>query len=89
MDYEWDERKRSANIAIHGVDFDAIKNFDWATCLTVPDERHSEGRYLSLGMIERRLYAVAYTWRDNAIRIISLRKANQREVKKYENHTSD
>ena len=88
MYYEWDEQKRSTNIDTHKVDFEAIRKFDWATCLTVPDERHSEERYLSLGLIGRRLHAVAYTWRDNAIRIISLRKANQREVNKYEDFIS-
>lgn len=88
MDYEWDENKRTINLTLHGVDFRDIENFDWATCFTVPDERFSENRYLSLGLMGQRLYAVAYAVRGNTIRIISLRKANKREGKRYENFTS-
>lgn len=86
--YEWDEDKRAMNITAHGVDFVSIENFDWATCLSVSDDRFDEYRYLSLGVIEQRLHAVAYTIRDNTIRIISLRKANRREVIKYEYYIS-
>jgi len=42
-----------------------------------------------MGMIEKRLFVVVYTPRHDAIRIVSARKANQREVKHYENSTLD
>lgn len=88
MNYEWDDKKRATNITRHGVDFIAIQNFDWATCLSIPDERFEENRYLALGLVNQRLFAVAYAVRNNTFRIISLRKANQREVRKYEYYTS-
>jgi len=50
---------------------------------------HSEERYQLLGMVEQRLFVVIYTLRHDAIRIISARKANQREVRRYENSTLD
>jgi uncharacterized DUF497 family protein len=40
-----------------------------------------------MGMIDRRLFVAVYTRRHDAIRIISARKANQREVAHYENRT--
>ena len=42
MDYEWKEHKRAINITRHWVDFKDIENFDWATCLSVPNERFSD-----------------------------------------------
>ena len=84
MNYEWDEQKRATNITKHGVDFVEIENFDWATALTILDTRFEESRYAALGLIENRLYAVAYTVREKSTRLISMRKANRREIKKYE-----
>jgi uncharacterized protein len=55
------------------------------------DTRRSYGeeRYQLTGMIERRLFVVVYTPRHDAMRIISARKANQREVRHYEDGTRD
>lgn len=85
MKYEWDEHKRAINITQHRVDFKDIENFDWATCLSVLDTRFEEPRYSALGLISNRVYFVAYT----IIRLISMRKANKREVKKYEDYSSN
>jgi len=48
---------------------------------------YDEERYQLLGMIEQRVFFVVYTVRNSVIRIISARKANQREVRDYENST--
>ncbi len=55
------------------------------------DPRHSYGedRYQLTGSIEGRLFVLVYTPRSDVIRIISARKANQREVKQYENRSHD
>lgn len=45
---------------------------------------YSETRYRALGSIFGRIYAMAFTYRGDRLRIISLRKANKREVKHYE-----
>ena len=52
------------------------------------DTRYSYGeeRYQLVGMIERRLFVLIYTSRNGAMRIISARKANQREIRYYEDH---
>jgi hypothetical protein len=55
------------------------------------DTRHSYGeeRYQLMGRIEQRLFVVVYTPRGDVIRIISARKANQREVRHYEDGTNE
>ncbi len=85
MQYEWDENKNAANKVKHGVDFSAAERFCWETALETIDDRadYDEKRWIALGLIGARLYVMIYTLRGNNIRIISLRKANHREVEHY------
>ena len=82
--YEWDESKRAANIAKHGVDFDAVNGFVWRTAILNPSPRGGEMRFAAAGYIGERVYRLIFTWRDGRIRIISLRRANRQEVRDYE-----
>ena len=50
---------------------------------------YGEERYQMVGMIGQRLFVLVYTPRHDALRIISARKASQREVKHYENSKHD
>ena len=84
MPYEWDEAKRRGNIGKHGIDFTAIRLFRWSTARREREFRHGEERLFALGYIGDRLHAVAYTRRGRNIRIISLRKANLREARRYD-----
>jgi uncharacterized DUF497 family protein len=78
---EWDDDKRAANLAKHGVDFGDAARFDWDRALEVEDARYDYGerRWRALGPIDGRLHALVYARRGDAIRVISLRKANARE----------
>ena len=82
MDYEWDEAKRAANLAKHGVDFPAAVAVLEARPPVFADERrdYGEPRYVALGGLDGRLLVVVFTLRGQAVRIISARKANAREV---------
>jgi uncharacterized DUF497 family protein len=84
MQFEWDVLKAAQNIAKHGVPFQyAVRVF--LDPLRLDDRRdYGEERRLTLGKIEGRLYVVAYTPRGNAIRLISARKANEREQREYD-----
>ena len=82
--YEWNEDKRRANLEKHGIDFSAVYDFDWATATFLPDDRSGEYRTKAYGLIEERLHLLVYTVREDRTRIISLRKANSREVRRYE-----
>jgi uncharacterized DUF497 family protein len=79
--YDWDEEKARANLARHGVRFEAIYRFDWAGAVRSEDARYDYGevRLVALGKIGDRAHVVVYTTRSEVIRIISLRKANRRE----------
>jgi uncharacterized protein len=84
--YEWDEAKRQANLAKHGVDFAEMANFDWTTADLREDRRtdYGERRIIATGWIGVRLFVGTVTPRAGRIRIIGLRKANPRERKRYD-----
>lgn len=90
--FEWDETKSDACFHERGFDFAYVAHvfFD-PNRLVREDTRHSYGekRYQLLGSIDGRLFVVVYTPRRGVMRIISARKANQREVKHYENRSQD
>lgn len=85
MKYEWDNAKNAENLLKHGVDFFIAHDFDWEFAELVGDSRHDYGeeRHIATSLIGERVYVMVYTLRGGNIRIISLRKANQREVKRY------
>lgn len=86
MRYEWDARKSRENSKRHGVAFDIIEAFDWPQAIEVLDDRfdYGEERWLAIGPIGTKLYAVAFTERgDDVIRVISLRPATKNERKAY------
>jgi len=82
VEYEWDEAKRLSNLAKHGVDFTSMATFGWESAARFPDSRkpYGEERWLALGMIGTRLHAVTFTSRSSRVRIIRLRKANNKEI---------
>ena len=87
MHFEWDERKNRAYIRKHGFDFaDAEEVFSGAL-LVFPslDDESAEERWIGIGTIRARVVVIVFTERDaETIRIISLRRATQREREQYE-----
>jgi uncharacterized DUF497 family protein len=79
--WEWDEDKRRANRAKHGLDFAEIDGFDWNGAITREDTRdgYGEQRFISTGDLGGRLHVCVWTWRAGKARLISLRRANARE----------
>ena len=86
MDITYDSSKDLLNMAKHDVSLREAKNLDWETLTERPDTRQNYGeqRFIGYGLIGQRLYCVVFTDRDNQRRIISLRKANDREKIYYE-----
>ena len=86
--WDWDDAKRQANLAKHGVDFALVDQFDWSLAFEGPDTRHDYGevRIRALGLIGQRVHVLIYTARAGAWRVISLRKANDREYQEWINH---
>lgn len=82
--YEWDEDKRRANLAKHGVDFAEIDSFDWETAVEALDSRHDEPRWVAIGYIGLRLHVVCFAVSESSIvRVISLRRATAQEQRCY------
>ncbi len=86
MKLEWDDRKRAKTIADRGLDFALVGAADWDTAFTREDTRkaYAEARFVTMAPIDGRLCVVAWCWRGDALRAISLRKANERERSRYE-----
>ncbi len=89
MKIEFDPAKNERNIRERGLSFDMATDVDWDSALIIEDDRrdYGERRFRAFGFIGDRLHAVVFTPREGGIRVISLRKANQREVKSYEQET--
>lgn len=89
MKIEFDPAKNERNIRERDLPFDKAAEFDWETASIIEDERRNYGerRFRAFGFIGDRLHAMVFTPREGGIRVISLRKANQREVKSYEQET--
>lgn len=86
MDISFDPAKDARNIPRRGLSFARAAEFDWDNALIKEDARrdYGERRFQALGMIDNRLHVLVFTPRVDRIHIISLRKANSREIRRYE-----
>jgi len=78
MEFEWDKTKRLTNLSKHGINFiDVPLVFD-GEIVTVEDERFSYGeqRFVTFGLLQRRVIAIVHTEREEYTRIISALKSN-------------
>jgi uncharacterized DUF497 family protein len=84
VEFEWDEAKRQANIAKHGIDFrDAEALFDGRPVVTRTTVRDGEVRAVTVGTLDGIHYAVVSTERSEQVRIISVRRARRNERRDY------
>ncbi len=91
MEFEWNTTKAKLNERKHGVSFDeAAEAFYDKNAVELLDEINSneEIRYQIVGNSNTRLIFVAYTERNDRIRIISARKANARHIRIYNEQNS-
>jgi len=81
----FDPAKDEINIAKHGVSLSLATEFEWDTAVVWPDTRkdYGESRMACLGYVGLRIYAMVFVDRANVRRVVSLRKANRREVERY------
>lgn len=82
---EFDPAKDELNLAKHGVSLALARQLDWDAALVWVDERfaYDETRMIALAPAASTLYYVAFVDRGEVRRIISLRRAERREVKHY------
>ncbi len=82
----FDPAKDRINRSKHGVSLSEAAKLDWNRVLAKLDTRtdYGEPRQIGYGSMGRRLYCVVFVDRGDTLRIISLRKANKREIDRYE-----
>ncbi|MBU2135625.1 MAG: BrnT family toxin [Alphaproteobacteria bacterium] len=85
MEISFDREKSARNEAERGLPFSMVEDFIWDTALVAIDERfdYGEDRWIALGNIGARLFVLVFTETQDGIRVISFRKANAREAKRY------
>ncbi|RWE75268.1 BrnT family toxin [Mesorhizobium sp.] len=84
MQFEWDSEKAEANIAKHRVSFEEAKRFEFDSAYEYEDrDAFGEQRIVSIGFIGDTLHVMVYVERGDAIRVISLRKAEKKEIRNY------
>ena len=81
--YEWDENKRRRNVDERNLDFAQVANFDWENATVRASNRQGEERFVAYGYMGDRMYAVVFTLRNGVTRIISFRRASDKEVDEY------
>ncbi|KQR87300.1 toxin [Burkholderia sp. Leaf177] len=86
MPISYNALKNETNIRERGLSFEAVRDLDMTKALIVEDIRmaYEERRFQVLGLIEGRLHMLVFTPRGGKMHVISLRKANPREIKRYE-----
>ncbi len=85
MRIEFDTAKRSATLKARGLDMARAGEVLEGATLTVEDVRqdYEEDRFITIGFLDHRMVVLVWTRRDGAYRIISMRKANEREQTLY------
>lgn len=87
--FEFDPDKSAANLAKHGIDFEAAQAlWDDTNKISGLTAYEDEDRWLIVGSVDDKLWCAVVTEREDAIRIISVRRARASEVLAYESKTS-
>lgn len=85
MEIEFDPAKDAANIAKHGVSLADFAGFDAAPVVIVDDRfDYGEERFVAFGRIDGRGHSIVYTVRGKVTRLISFRRAHEKEMRRYE-----
>ncbi len=85
MVFEYDSQKSQSNFEKHGIDFEKAQAL-WADAdyLEIPAKTSDEPRWLVIGKIGEKCWSAVITYRGDAIRIISVRRSREEEIKFYE-----
>lgn len=83
--FEFDPDKSQLNLQKHGISFvDAQALWNDPRLLEVPAHTIDEPRYLVIGLIEQKHWSAVITYREERIRLISVRRSRKEEVDVYE-----
>jgi len=81
----FDTAKNERNVRLRRPSFEMVESFQFDSALFAVDERkeYPETRYVALGLLGDRVHVLCFVETSDGIRVISFRKANSREVKRY------
>lgn len=82
---EFDPKKSAKNAAERQLPFDRAADFGWSDAIVISDDRNDypENRFVAVGYLDERLHVLCFTPIEGGIRVISFRKANKREARRY------
>lgn len=89
MKLSYDPKKNARNISERGLSFDRVADFNWEAASITKDNRkdYPEPRFVAVGYLDGRLHVLCFARLEDSIRVISFRKANKRERRRYEETT--
>lgn len=89
MEISFDPVKNARNVKERGLSFERAAEFEFESALFEADTRrdYGEARIRAFGYLDGRLHVLVFVETTGGIRVISLRKTNRREVKRYEQAT--
>ncbi len=83
--FEYSHAKSAANLDKHGIDFEEAQTlWDDPDILEIPARTEDEPRHLVIGRLGPKVWSAVITYRDDRVRIISVRRARPEEIKVYE-----
>ena len=87
MEFEFDDSKSQSNLAKHGINFLEVQQL-WSDPdrIEIPARTEDEPRFLVIGKIAQKCWSAIITYRDNRVRIISVRRSRKEEVAIYESN---
>ncbi len=83
VEITFDPDKNARNVRERGLSFELVAELDFEGAATHLEQRGGESRIVSVGYLGNRLHVLCYLETSRGIRVISFRKANQREAMKY------
>lgn len=84
MEFEWDELKRAQIIEERALDFaTAYRFFDGRPAVHHPTPRNNEERWKTTAKIEGFYFTLIWMWRGKTVRVISMRRAHEQEIRTY------
>ncbi|BAY19117.1 hypothetical protein NIES21_49760 [Anabaenopsis circularis NIES-21] len=87
MEFEFDDYKSQSNLVKHGINFlDAQELWADPDRVEIPARIEDEPRFLVIGKIAQKCWSAIITYRENRVRIISVRRSRQEEVEIYESN---
>jgi hypothetical protein len=83
VEITFDPRKSERNLRERNLSFEQAIEFDFASASYLNEVRNGEHRLVAVGYLKRRLHILCFLPTVGGVRVISFRKANDREARKY------